>query len=213
MRRLIALVPSAVGMLLAACGGGSNSMVTGGGSGGGSGSNVAPLVVDAGPAGNSVNTAYLTVTVCSPGSSSNCQTDDHIEVDTQSYGLRILSAALPASFTLPQEADGSGAPVVECTVFADGVTWGPVKTADVKIAGETAAAVPVQIIGDSNFSAVPADCSSLGNPEDRVAQFGANGILGVGPFVQDDGRYYTCPQGTCTQMQPTAALEVSNPVA
>jgi hypothetical protein len=215
MRRLIALVPTAAWLLLPACGGGGNDSplpVTGGGSGGAT-ANVAPLTVDAGPAQNSVNTAYLTVTVCSPGSSTNCQTIDHIEVDTQSYGLRILSAALPPSFTLPQEADASGSPIVECTVFADGVTWGPVKTADVHIAGETAGAVPMQIIGDASFSAVPADCSSRGTPEDTIAKFGANGILGVGPFIEDAGTYYTCPQGTCTQAQTAAALQVSNPVA
>lgn len=215
MRRLIAVVPTAVAMLLGACGGGNSSPLNdGNGSGsGGSGSNVAPLIVDNGPAGNSVNTAYLTVTVCSPGSSTNCQTVDHIEVDTQSYGLRILSAALPPSFTLPQENDASGAPLVECTVFADGVTWGPVKTADVQIAGESAANVPMQIIGDANYTAVPADCSSRGTPEDTIAKFGANGILGVGPFIEDAGTYYACPQGSCAQTQAAAALQVSNPVA
>jgi hypothetical protein len=30
----------------------------------------------------------------------------------------------------------------------------------------------------------------------RSVTFGANGILGVGAFVQDDGFYYTCPQGS-----------------
>jgi hypothetical protein len=49
--------------------------------------------------------------------------------------------------------------------------------------------------------------------EDTVGTFGANGILGVGAFVQDDGFYYTCPQGVCGMIQMTLEDEVSNPVA
>lgn len=216
MRRLIGLVPLAVLMMLAACGG-SDSTLSGNGTSSQSitapGSNVAPITVDAGPSQNSVNTPYVSVTVCSPGSTTNCQTVEHIEVDTGSYGLRIISAALSSSFVLPQETDATGAPVVECTIFADGVSWGPVQTADVHIAGETATSIPIQIIGDPNFSATPAECSSHGRSEDTVATFGANGIVGVGPFTQDNGDYYTCPQGVCAQTEPTLALEVSNPIA
>ena len=48
--------------------------------------NVASVVVDAGPAGTSdVNTLFTTVTVCVPGSTTSCQTIDHIQVDTASY--------------------------------------------------------------------------------------------------------------------------------
>ena len=125
MRRLIAVVPVALLMALGACGGGSSDL-----GGGGttptpptSGSNVATLTVDAGPAENSVNTPFVTVTVCSPGSTTNCQTVDHIEVDTGSYGLRIISSALASTFVLPFEMDPSNNTIVECTVFADGISW------------------------------------------------------------------------------------------
>ena len=59
---------------------------------------------------------------------------------------------------------------------------------DVQISGETASSVPVQIIGDSRYPTVPTDCSSSApTAEDTVATFGANGILGIGPFAQDCG--------------------------
>jgi hypothetical protein len=181
--------------------------------------NVAVLTVDAGPSaasGNpSVNTPFVSVTICTPGSTTNCQTIDHIEVDTGSYGLRILSSAVDSSIGLPLETNGAGGPaIVECTEFADGFSWGPVKTADIQITGEAAGSVPIQIIGDPGFPGVPADCSSSGPAEDTVATFGANGILGVGPFVEDDGpNYYTCSAGVCNPATIALALEVSNPVA
>jgi hypothetical protein len=203
-------------MALGACGGGGSSDLGGGGTTPPpptSGSNVATLTVDAGPTENSVNTPFVTVTVCSPGSTTNCQTVDHIEVDTGSYGLRIISSALASTFVLPFETDPSNNTIVECTVFADGVSWGPVATADIQISGEAASSVPVQIIGDASFSTPPSDCASRGATEDTVGTFGANGILGVGAFVQDDGFYYTCPQGVCGAIEPTVDEEVSNPVA
>jgi len=58
-----------------------------------------------------------------------------------------------------------------------------------------------------------------------VATFGANGILGVGPFVQDCGDncvngtsyhfYFSCPSGggACSDTQVTLAQQVANPVA
>ena len=216
MRRLIALVSVATVLGLAACGGGGSSDLSGGGGGGTTppaGNNVATLTVDAGPDQNSVNTPFVSVTVCSPGSTTNCTTVDHIEVDTGSYGLRIIASALPSSFALPYETDSNNNTIVECTVFADGISWGPVETADIQIAGEAASSVPVQIIGSSSFTTPPADCSSRGVTEDSVETFGANGILGVGAFVQDDGFYYTCPSGTCAPIEPSLNEEVSNPVA
>ncbi len=219
--RLIVLLPAGVVALLAACGGGGGSSAFSSGStsssGGNtittSGANVAPITVDSGPVQNTVNTAYVSLSVCSPGSTTNCATVDHIEVDTGSYGLRIFASALPANFTLPQENDASGNPVVECTIFADGISWGPVVNADIHISGEAAANQPVQIIGSSNFTTPPAECLSHGSSEDTVSQFGANGIIGVGPFVPDEGDYYTCPQGVCAQTTLTTNLEVANPVA
>jgi hypothetical protein len=183
--------------------------------------NVASVIVDQGPSGNSVNTLFVSVTVCAPGSTTACQTIDHIQVDTGSYGLRLLAPVL--TVTLPVETLANGNTVAECTQFVDGFSWGPIVTADVQIAGETASSLPVQSIGDSRYTAVPSDCSSGGGMlEDTVADFGANGLLGIGPFDIDQPAcataaetacYYACASPTsCTNSAVPTAMLVSNPV-
>jgi hypothetical protein len=197
------------------CGGGDSGLATGSSGSSGSstptGSNVVGVVVDAGPTSTSpdINTLFTTVTVCVPGSTTNCQTIDHIQVDTMSYGLRILAPVLTIS--LPVQPTSNGSSLVECTAFADGYSWGPVALADVQVSGESASSVPVQVIGDPNFTNVPADCSGVGPAEDTVVAFGANGIIGVGVFAQDCGSgcvsvvdnqvYYSCTSG---RHHPTA---------
>jgi hypothetical protein len=117
-------------------------------------------------------------------------------------------------------------PVAECATFAIGYSWGSIRTADVTVAGETASSIPIQVIGDPAFPNIPDSCSSNVPPEeDTVATFGANGVLGVGPFVQDcgdgcassaiPGTYYTCASNTatCTPVIQPTDLQVSNPVA
>jgi hypothetical protein len=184
--------------------------------------NVASIVVDGGPSGaNDVNTLFATVTVCSPGSTTNCQTIDHIQVDTGSYGLRILAPVLTLS--LPVQTAANGGSLVECTQFVGAYSWGPVALADLQMAGETASSVPVQIIGDQNFTTIPAACSGTGTEQDTVAAFGANGILGVGVFTQDcgsgcvstvsNGDYYACSSTQCQETTATLASQVSNPIS
>jgi Protein of unknown function (DUF3443) len=201
--------------------GGTSSSSSSGGtssSSGGTG-NVASVIVDQGPSNQSVNTLFVSVTVCAPGSTTNCQTIDHIQVDTGSYGLRLV--APPLTLTLPVETLANGSSLAECTQFADGFSWGPIVTADLQIAGEQANAVPVQVIGDSRFTSIPATCSSTGGTsEDTVSTFGANGILGIGPFELDcgdcaintHGLYYACTGSTCTDTTVPANLQMPNPV-
>jgi Protein of unknown function (DUF3443) len=182
--------------------------------------NTASVIVDAGPTASSgsVNTLFVTVTVCVPGSTTNCQTIDHIQVDTGSYGLRLLAPVL--TLTLPVEKLASGGSLAECTQFVDGFSWGSVATADIQIAGETAKSLPVQVIGDPNFTNIPAECSGTGGTqEDTVSTFGANGILGIGPFESDcgdcdtvtHGLYFACAT-TCTDTTVPDNLQVPNPV-
>lgn len=199
-------------LLLSGCGGGgSGSVVTptsnnGTGGGGNQASNAITMIVDSGPNGNDVDTPFITVTVCAPGSMTNCQQIDHVEVDTGSYGLRIMSSVLSSSVAsaLQQEVSTDGNSVVECTQFADGFSWGPVKVADVQIAGESASSVPIQVIGDPAYqqtsttagtttSEIPMACSSNGPEEDSVSSFGANGIIGIGVFAADCGGGCTLP--------------------
>jgi hypothetical protein len=234
---LFAFLPLA---LLSACGGSDGLLSSGsgssssGGSGGNTiasaGANVAAVTVDGGPtgvqAGTVFNVPYVSVTVCAPGSTTNCQTIDHVEVDTGSYGLRIISSVLNSAVlaALPVETSAVGGTLAECTQFGDGISWGSMRTADVVISSETGSSVPVQIIGDPSYPNIPNDCTAHGSPEDTVALFGANGIIGVGPFVQDcgdtcagsteDNVYFNCPAGgTCNDVDAAVNLQASNPVA
>jgi hypothetical protein len=208
----------------ASCGGGGDTLS---GGGGGSnppptGSNVVSVSVTSGPNNNAINVLYATITVCVPGTST-CQTIDNIQVDTGSYGLRLLAPVLTLS--LPVSTLSNGSAIAECTSFVDGYSWGPVALVDVQISGESASSVPVQLIGDTRYPQVPTDCSSSApTEEDSVAAFGANGILGIGPFAQDCGTYcvssipepaiyYACATSTsCAGSTVPLANQVPNPV-
>jgi hypothetical protein len=154
-----------------------------------------------------------------PGTST-CQTIDNIQVDTGSYGFRVLASALTLS--LPVASATNGNSLVECTQFVDGYSWGPVATADLEVAGEKASSLPVQVIGSPSFPNVPSDCSSVGTAEDTVASFGANGILGIGVFEQDcgemcqnsaqSGYYYSCTTTACNAIQVPLQSQVLNPI-
>lgn len=224
-RSLFALV-----VVLAACGGG------GGGNGGGgsasAGGSASPSSAPAPGVANAVtvsvahgasgapNIPTVSVTICAPGTGT-CQTIDNVQVDTESFGLRLLSSAVSPSIAgaLPTST-ANGGTLAECTNFADGFMWGSVRTADVKIGGETASAIPIQLVGD--IATVPADCQGLGKEEDTQASVGANGILGIGVALTDCGAscgpgaagYYVCPNGAnCTATTVTTPQEVANPVA
>ena len=217
-RRVTLGATLALSLALAGCGGG----------GGGSSNtppppteNVAPIVVDGGPA-QLPDLVFVSVTICAPGSTTSCQTIDHVQVDTGSEGLRILASVLSPTLALPQRTDSAGNAIGECAQFVDGYSWGTVRTADVKIAGESAQGVAVQVIGDAALPNVPGTCSSSGPPENTVASFGANGLLGVGPFAQDcgsacaqsavAGMYYTCASAACTPLKIAVAQQLQNPV-
>jgi hypothetical protein len=214
------------------CGGGGSNINNGGNNTiAGPANNV--LTMSAGnstqnPAGIA-NGAFASVTICQPGSS-NCATIGGMLVDTGSTGVRILSSVLPSGFTLPQQNDSGGNPIVECLQFGDGFTWGPVKTADVTLSGEKAGSVPIQIIADPNFTTVPASCTNAAVPggvgnENTVALLGSNGILGVGNFLQDcgpactvsgaanPGVYFSCPASGCVVTTQALAQQVAHPVA
>jgi hypothetical protein len=128
----------------------------------------------------------------------------------------------PALTGLPPVTDGSGNGLAECVIFASNVSWGAVRTADVQLGGETAHAIPIQVIGDGAFPQVPAGCSSQNVVQDTVETFGANGVLGVSTFVQDCGDgctsaatslYYTCPPSGCQTVGVPLAQQLPNPVS
>ncbi len=198
---------------------------TGCGNSGGAAPNVAPLLVDAGPIfqGQPLgtnNVAFTSVTVCQSGTN-NCQTFDHIQVDTGSSGFRVISSPQVASLNLTAVTNAKNN-VVECMQYMDGYNWGTVKLADVKIAGEVASNIPIQIIGDNAYPVTRA-CSSSGPSENTVDTFGANGILGISNFVYDcgtfcanqvvPGAYYSCSGTSCQAIAAPLSQQVPNPVA
>jgi Protein of unknown function (DUF3443) len=224
MKRCVRLMAVGGMLVLAACGGGHGNstytapVVT-------PATNVQDVVVDSGPLPTtqpSVNTLFTSVTLCVPGTNT-CQTIDHIQVDTGSFGLRILSSAL--SLSLAPQTFTTGEALLECTQFVDGYSWGPVALADVDLAGETVASVPVQVIGDARYPTVPDDCATTGTQEDTVTAFGANGVLGIGVFKQDcgsfcadatqaqSGGYYACTSSACDPTAVPLDNQVLNPVS
>jgi hypothetical protein len=200
--------------------------------------NCVPIIVDAGPcvygtaSGSSsastyilgsANVPFTTVRICIPGTST-CQVIDHILVDTGSTGLRIMSSVLNAAMALPAVTVTAN-PLVECVQFADGYAWGSMRSADVRLAGEIARNIPVQVIGDSASFPVPSSCSSTTtvlSPLNDVASFGANGVLGVGVFATDCGNacvnspssfYYTCTTSLCSESVAALSQQATNPVS
>ncbi len=186
--------------------------------------NVQPINVYAGPTGNSFNVPFTSVTVCVPGNRASCQTISDVIVDTGSPGLRVLASAL--SLSLPQETGGTGNPIAECVPFVGAFGWGPLRMADVKMAGEKAESIPIQVFGDPDWSTVPAACRSIVLPGSTLIDtqqiLGANGIVGVGPLREDLGplgmvrnpAYYECPSpDKCQEAGEPPERQAQNPVA
>ena len=190
--------------------------------------NTVALTVDSGPstATGQINHAYVTIKVCASGQT-QCASIDHVLVDTGSSGLRLVRSVLATGgVTLSGETDSQGQAIEECMTFGGGQTWGPVALADVTVAGEVAAKLPVQIMDDTNAGApAPATCGANGTLMNDVSGFGANGVFGVGVFAQDCGSacvspatplafYYGCTSaGACTAENIALGSQVTNPVA
>ena len=218
LRRSAIFASVMLGVLLTACGGGggsspasatdttisANSIV------GDSipGSNVIRVTVDGGPTditGSAyiANRLFTDVTICPPGSTSNCQTLDHVLVDTGSYGLRVITSALDTSLqNLTRLTNNTGQPLLNCVAFLDSsFAWGSVVNADVKLGSKTASNIPIQLIADSSVAGPSGYNSTAGttcatgtgiykvtgsSPSDASA-LGAKGILGIGHLKEDCG--------------------------
>jgi Protein of unknown function (DUF3443) len=206
-----------------ACGGGKETATQTGPTA----DNVTPLIVNGGPPGLDPPTddvPFASVTLCVPGTT-NCQTIDYVTVDTGSSGMRVVSSVLASTLALPAASASTGSPLAECLPFADGFTWGSVRLADIKIGGELAKNVPIQVIGDPGAGAIPSDCAGTGTEEDTVALFGANGLVGINQIVPDcgdacanpanvlTGAYYSCTASACSAVAVPNGSQVSNPIA
>ena len=189
--------------------------------------NTAPIAIDGGPSVNGVslgypNGAYVTATVCVPGTTT-CSTVDHVLVDTGSVGIRVLGSALGSVTLTPQNAS-DGNPMAECYIAPAGYAWGPVALAQVQVSGEIASSIPIEVIAPTGFSAAPPSCTgqTTGVALNTVTALKANGVLGIGVFSQDCGTtcatapqstYFSCPLAGCAPLPAAVAQQTSNPVA
>ena len=163
--------------------------------------------------GNDVNLPYVSIKICEPGTT-QCQTISNILLDTGSTGLRVLSSTL-GTLQLTTQTYGD-APVVECATFISGVTWGPVKVADIKMSSELASTIPIQVIADPNYLTTPTGCSNGLPSLQSTSTLKANGILGIGLLISDGQSYYACPSNqtsNCVAITLAASAQVQNPVA
>jgi hypothetical protein len=196
------------------------------------GANTTTITIDGGPTGDSPNVPYISITVCPPGKTAGCVTLDHVILDTGSVGLRIPVETINATpgllAALPNEQVG-GSDISECYIYAAGYFYGSVRTADVSIGGEKAAALPIQIGGD--LTTVPASCSNAAKSAGATTNISsatalhANAIIGVAGEPYDCGNnciaaagqpnpfYYACSEQLCTASGVPITQQVPQPVS
>jgi len=234
VKAVLALSVVTMAAFVAGCGGGgdgggSTSSNNGGSTSGpnqqpiaANAANTVPIAVNSGIS-NNINIPTVTVTICAPNSTTNCVTVNNVLLDTGSYGVRIVNTALGSlgalNGGLPTQQATAGGTLAECTHFADGFSWGSTRKATVKIGGEVANNIPIQVIGDLP---VPSGCMGV-QAENTAQDLGANGILGIGVAPVDCGNacansvalsnYFACPNNTnCVTTLAEPAKQVANPV-
>ena len=223
-RFALAFVPCALLLSALACGGGGSSSSPNNSGGGSTASNTLAVSVNAGPSTlyAYTNGIFVSVTVCRPGTST-CVTVPNVLLDTGSTGLRLLSSAV-SGINLANVTSG-GTTLADCVQYIDdSYNWGPVATADIELAGETASSVPIQIIAEQgdNFPVAPSSCG--GTADNSVDTLLANGILGVSFYQQDcgsacapgtasnGGSYFSCTSTACTVTTASLAQQLQNPI-
>lgn len=219
-------------LLVSACGGGDSgtgspapsTSSSNSSSGTPNGTALAPVAGTV-PAGSNVlkvsinsttNRAMASVTICTPGSTTDCVTVDNMELDTGSVGIRVNASAL-AGLALPSVLNDAGYPAAECLSFLTANVWGAVRSANVTLGSELARNLPIQVVSDSGIpSASASGCSAL------TSLPGMNGVIGIGYKAQDCGftctattnEYFSCPPGAaaCGPYKLPLASQVANPV-
>ena len=190
--------------------------------------NVLAITVKQGPRANLVNPPFVTITVCAPGTGT-CDTVNNVIVDTGSVGLRVLASAVPNSLSALTRIQLSSTSnyLAVCGQFLSGYTWGTGRLADIAMSGESAAGVPIQVIGDASSGSAPSSCVNGSSTSYTTASsLGGNAILGVQGMIQDCGAtcvvaptiyYWGCASSTaCSSPSTTAvplAQQMTNPVS
>jgi hypothetical protein len=165
------------------------------------------------PATNYLNKPCVSVTVCEPGNTGNCQTINDILLDTGSSGLRIFKQVLSVPLQQVTVGDNSDS-LAECVQYGDSTsTWGPVQTASLILGNEPAIELRMQVI-DATFPGGGVCPRALATPKE--ARF--NGILGIDNFTHDCGSsclnptYYLCNGSACDNHTALVDKQVQNPV-
>ena len=183
-------------------------------------------------AGSYYNKPCVSVKICAPGSTTNCQVINDLLLDTGSVGLRVFKSVLNSSVssaltpvTVSKKAVG------ECAQFFDGSSmWGAVQTADLYMGNETVAQTAIQVL-DTAFGTTTANKICAGNETQKGSDDwpalspdadGLNGILGVGLLESDCGdlcvnnaanrSYFMCASNKCSGTKVPAANQLLNPV-
>jgi len=199
---------------LAACGGGDSTTTTISGSGLNSlglspsvatnfvqTENNLQVMVENGPQtfGTNTNLLYATVKVCTPGDATQCDTIDHVIVDTGSVGLRVLASKIVRAVLPPIQLSTNPAPIQnawECFPFVIGGLWGANVAADIVLGTQrtTSPPVAIQLIDDLGVLKATDNCNSIVNSTalksnilNSAGSLGANGILGIGSTNLDCG--------------------------
>lgn len=123
------------------------------------------------------NRLLVSITVCAPATN-RCATIDDVMVDTGSTGLRLEASAVPTWLRLPPFLGLDRKPLAECLRFVHDVAWGLLYRAYLRMAGLTAADLPIQII-DDHTRAQPETCPR------SDARPTSNATLGIGPLLFD----------------------------
>jgi len=151
-----------------------------------------------------VNRLFVPVTVCTPGTSgstANCQTLNHVIVDSGSGGLTLKKSVLSANLNLPIVTNAAGLNISVCMPYANSYSYGTSRVADVYVGGEVAQSLV--LLDDVDFTAggngaVPSDC--LGYGSESFTSSAVDGIIGVNSLGSNFPEAYTCTVTTCTSV-------------
>lgn len=159
--------------------------------------------------GSGFNRITVAVTICAPGSTTNCQRIENIMVDTGSTGLRVQRAAIsPDVLGLPPLLGRDNVPLAECEHFSgkNNAAWGAIRTADVSIGHMHAPGLAIQIVNDDSVQR-PSWCKNTARPT-------SNGTLGIGWRPRDPHTFVAVFNHRYTPLDPAIdANHLANPVA
>jgi|GEM_PF-2721211 N-acetylneuraminic acid mutarotase len=164
---------------------------------------------------NFANGMAATLRVCAPNTT-NCRRIRATLVDSGSTGVIVFASKLGGVSLPPVTDTTTGNTLGDCEQYVTSSVWGWVASADVYL-GSQKITLPIHVLDDTgSFAPPPTACTTSGTFTNTPASFGGNGLVGINPYPDDSGLYYTCTagsSGTCSAYSPSTSQMVSNPVA